>query len=206
MVGVGILKHIVQRVMAMDLTTKDVKLRVAKLFNLSEDEAARVIIRARSELKKPRVREAKRKIVFIPQCLRKRECKAPLTEEGFQCQACSADCQARLIREAALSGGASCFIVPGGTMVRNLIAKYSPDAVIGIACHKEAEEGLNECDKAGVPAVGVLLLRDGCVNTLVDFEEVKTVLEDAGLACSTVEFPAAFSAASTPLVLKPKSD
>lgn len=180
----GILKSIVQRAMAVDLTTKDVKIRVAKLFNLSEDEASRVIIRARSELKKQRVREAKRKIVFVPQCLRKRECKAPLSEEGFVCRACSPDCQARLIRERALAGGASCFIVPGGTMVRNIIAKRRPDAVIGIACWKEAEEGLNECDKAGVPAVGVTLLRDGCVNTLVDLEDVKNVLEEVGLAPS----------------------
>ena len=181
MFALGFLKSMVQRVMAMDLSTKDVKVKVAQLFNLSEDEASKLIIRARGERKKDAVTQAKRKTIFIPQCLRKRECKAELTEDGFKCKRCSADCQARLIRDYALASGAECFIVPGGTMVRNIIAKRSPNAVVGIACHKEAEEGLNECDKAGVPAVGVLLLRDGCVNTLVDVEEVKTLLNEIGL-------------------------
>ncbi len=172
----------VQRAMALDLNTKDVKMRVAKLFNLSEEEATKLIIRARSELKKERVRAAKRKTVFLPQCLRKRECKAQLTEEGFQCKQCSSDCQARQIRDYVLAAGAPCFIVPGGTMVRNIIAKRKPGAVIGVACYKELEEGADECDKAGVPAVGVTLLRDGCVNTLVDVEEVKELLGEVGLA------------------------
>ena len=170
--------------MAMDLSTKDLKVRVAELFNLSEDEAARVIIRARNELKKEKLSAAKKKIVFLPQCLRKRECKAPLTEEGFQCKRCSEDCQARQIRDYSLAGGAECFIVPGGTMVRNIVVSRKPDGVVGVACWKEAEEGAAECEKLGVPAVGVTLVRDGCVNTLVDVEEVKALLDEVGLSSS----------------------
>jgi hypothetical protein len=75
-----------------------------------------------------------------------------------------------------------------------------------VACHKEVEEGLNECDKVGVPAVGVTLLRDGCVNTLVDVEEVKAVLEEAGLAPPSAAPQNASSApARAPRVSKPKA-
>jgi len=178
----GLITEMVQRVMALDLSTKDVKVRVAKLFNISEDEAGKLILRARTERNKPRVRAARKKTVFIPQCLRKRDCKAPLTEEGFQCKRCSADCQARTIRDYCLAAGVPCFIVPGGTMMRNLVVKHKPDGVIGVACCKEVEEGMNECDKAGVPAAGVTLVRDGCVDTLVDVEEVKALLDEVGLA------------------------
>ena len=183
----GLIAGMVQRVMALDLSTKDVKVRVAKLFNISEDEAGRLILRARSERNKQRVRDAENKMVFIPQCLRKRDCKAPLTEEGFQCKRCSADCQARLIRDYALAAGAPCFIAPGGTMMRNLVAKNKPGGVIGVACCKEVEEGMNECDKFGVPAVGVTLVRDGCVDTLVDVEEVKALLKEVGLESKPVK-------------------
>lgn len=174
-IGLSLIKELLQRVMAMDLSTKDVKLKIMKLFNLSEEEATKLLIRAKSELRKQQVKQARKKIVLLPQCLRNQKCKAPLTEEGFACNGCELDCKIKKIKEFT---SLPSYILPGGSMVAKIVAKEKPGAVIGIACFKEVDLGMSECEKIGLPSVGVTLLKDGCVNTLVDFNEVKQLLEE----------------------------
>lgn len=117
------------------------------------------------------------RIVLVPQCLRKTDCKAPLGEHGYVCQHCNPDCQVNQITKAAKNlGYKGVYILPGGTMVQKIIDFSQPHAILGIACEKEALLGGLLLQKLGVVGRAILLLRDGCVNTLVKIADVLKTL------------------------------
>lgn len=117
------------------------------------------------------------RILLLPQCLRNPDCPAPQNEEGYICQQCSPDCQVnKLSQEATRLGYKSSYILPGGSMLKHIIAKTQPKAVIGISCEEEALLGILLLEKYGIVAVGILLTRDGCYNTTVNLETVLSVL------------------------------
>jgi hypothetical protein len=67
------------------------------------------------------------------------------------------------------------FIAPGSTLIKRMMKKYRPEAIIGVGCLMEIKEGLDLCDRAGVVGMGVVTLKDGCVETLVDWNELRDV-------------------------------
>jgi len=116
------------------------------------------------------------RILFLPQCLRARECPAKLGSHGYECQECG-KCELLQVTHQALSlGYKSVFILPGGSIVAKIFAKVRPRACLGIACLKELVLGSYVCEKFDVIAQGIPLLRDGCVNTDVDWKQVNTAL------------------------------
>jgi hypothetical protein len=64
------------------------------------------------------------------------------------------------------------FIVPGSSFIQRMVQKYRPEAIIGVGCIIEVKDGLEMCDRMGIPGIGVVTLKDGCVETLVDWNEV----------------------------------
>ncbi len=117
------------------------------------------------------------RIVFVPQCLRQSDCKAPLGEHGYICQHCNPECQVHLITEAADKlGYKGVYILPGGSMAQKIIDFSKPHAILGIACEKEALLGGLLLKKLGIVGRGILLFRDGCVNTLVKVADVLKIL------------------------------
>ena len=117
------------------------------------------------------------RIVFVPQCLRESDCKAPLGEHGYVCQHCNPECQVHKITKAAdRLGYKGVFILPGGTMAQKIIDFSQPHAILGIACEKEALLGGLLLKKLGIVGRGILLFRDGCVNTLVKIADVLKIL------------------------------
>lgn len=116
------------------------------------------------------------RILFLPQCLRSKECPAELGEYGYECQECGKCMLKKIIRLAKNLGYKGVFILPGGSIAKNIIFKVKPKACVGVACFKELVLGSFLCEKIGVLAQGVALLRDGCVNTLVDWKSVKDAL------------------------------
>jgi len=116
------------------------------------------------------------RILFLPQCLRAKECPAKLGSYGYICQECGKCELLQVTRQALSLGYRSVFILPGGSIVAKIFAKARPKACLGIACLKELVLGSYVCEKLGVIAQGVPLLRDGCVNTDVDWKQVNTAL------------------------------
>ncbi len=115
----------------------------------------------------------KDKVVFIPQCLRNsKRCKAKLTGLGYKCMSCCR-CRARKIREKGESLGYRVFIVPGDSMVFNIVRKFKPKAVFGIGCLKEL---VIAAEEIGIPAMAVELSKDGCVDTTVNLEKIFEIL------------------------------
>ncbi len=119
----------------------------------------------------------KERIVFVPQCLREPDCKAPLSEHGYICQRCNPGCQIQQITNTAEKiGYKGVYILPGGSMAQKIIDFSNPHAILGIACEKEAFLGGLLLKKLGLVGRGILLLRDGCVNTLVKIADVLKIL------------------------------
>ncbi|MGB9577367.1 MAG: DUF116 domain-containing protein, partial [Candidatus Norongarragalinales archaeon] len=155
----------------------------ADLFGISEREASLVIIGAKNYKNLAAVKAAKKKIAFLPHCIRspvrlvKGECRASFDENGFHCKKCDDTCQVKLLQERLKI---PVFVTPGSTILFRIIKREKPGAVIGFGCIREIEDGLAACEKLGIPALGVALLNDGCFKTLVDFESASELLSQVG--------------------------
>ena len=68
------------------------------------------------------------------------------------------------------------FISPGSSLVKRMVKKYRPAAVIGIGCAVEVKEGTAMMDARGIPVQAVSLSRDGCVDTDVDVDQAILVI------------------------------
>ena len=112
--------------------------------------------------------------IFMPQCLRSSQCPANLTPEGLKCHACGRCTvgQARLLLEKM---GYRVFIVPGSSFIKRMVKKYRPKAIVGVGCLTEVKEGIDMADKIGLVAMGVVTVKEGCVETLVDWADVYEV-------------------------------
>ncbi len=110
------------------------------------------------------------RILLLPQCLRSRDCPAELKEHGYECQECGKCKIEEVIQEAKRLGYKDVFILPGGSIVKKILVKEKPKACLGVACLKELMLGSFICEKFGVVGQGIALLKDGCVNTEVDWK------------------------------------
>jgi hypothetical protein len=57
------------------------------------------------------------------------------------------------------------FVVPGASFIKRMVKKYNPRAILGVGCLQELKEGGEMCEKMKIPAQGIVLLKDGCVST-----------------------------------------
>jgi hypothetical protein len=117
---------------------------------------------------------AEKRAIFLPQCLRSARCPANLTPEGIWCQGCGLCTTGEAIRDL-LRMGYRVFIVPGSSFIKRMVKKYRPEGIIGVGCILEVKEGLDLCDHLGIPGMGVVTLKDGCVETCVNWNEVLDV-------------------------------
>ena len=67
------------------------------------------------------------------------------------------------------------FIVPGSSFIKRMVKKYHPKAIVGVGCLTEVKEGIDMADKIGLVAMGVVTVKEGCVETLVDWADVYEV-------------------------------
>jgi hypothetical protein len=86
-------------------------------------------------------------------------------------------CKIKDIIEFAEKLGYKVCVATGGTMVKRVMAKEKPEGVVGVGCIFEVKEGLELCHLYGIPSQGVILSKDGCVETDVDVNELCRVLE-----------------------------
>ncbi len=131
----------------------------------------------RINLEKFRSTPKSERILILPHCLRSRSCPAKIGEYGYACQKCGKCVVCRLSEAAKDEGYFGVFVVPGASVVSRLLKRYGPNAVLGVACTKELVPAIGEVEKLGIVAQAVPLLRDGCVDTLVDRNEVMEKLK-----------------------------
>ncbi len=171
------MKRTIQKLIGLgvDLSTKKALKAALKILGIKPENVDKLYIELKNNIHKKGfdLVPPKDKIVFLPQCLRNsKKCKAKLTKYGYVCVECGA-CKVFKIKNKAEKLGYRVFIVPGGSMVLNIIKKEKPKAVLGVACINEIVTALEEIK---IPTYGVELLRDGCVDTDVDLNEVYNLL------------------------------
>ena len=147
-----------------------------RLLGLEDQELTAFFIRLHNTLSTTSFEEVpvKERAIFIPQCMRASDCPAHLTPEGLICRRCGR-CEVGENIDHLEEIGYMVWIAPGSTLIKRMFKKYHPKAIIGIGCLMEVKEGLEMCDKAGVIGMGVVTMRDGCVETAVNWPDVYDV-------------------------------
>jgi len=115
--------------------------------------------------------------IFLPHCLKSRDCPASTDDEGVHCEKCGRCAMATLVT-AAEEAGVRVFCAPGGTLVKALIKKYLPKAVIGVACWKEILLAYELLWNTGIVVHVFPLERDGCFETSVNPESLLSFLKE----------------------------
>ena len=176
----GDMKKFIQEMIdaGADFSTKKALKRSLRLIGLKPENVDRVYIDFKNDYYKERFKGAEtgNKIIFLPQCLRKPNCKAVLDDDGYHCVSCSAECKVSAIKAHAENLGYKIYICPGGSMIAKIILKYKPKAVLGVACIKEILMATEELELKRIPYQAVELSRDGCVATDVDVQHVFSLL------------------------------
>jgi hypothetical protein len=146
-------------------------------LGMDEKELMKLYIELKNKLHRKRFvkTDYSNRILLLPQCLRSKDCEAELGEYGYVCKDCGR-CHIPEIKGFAEELGYKVFILPGGGVVEKIIKAFKPKAVLGVACLKELVLGSIVCEKIKIPAQGVALLRDGCVEADVHWSEVREAL------------------------------
>jgi len=154
--------------------------KIAKSLGLNERLIHYTHIELRNKMYEFKYRKApkEKSLLFLPHCLRHpKKCQAKYDKEGLKCEKCG-KCKIKdLVELAEKSGWQGAFICPGGSMVKALIKKHKPKAILGVSCYNEAKLAFENLRNSSVTLQAVLLLRDGCVNTDVNIDEVKEKME-----------------------------
>ncbi len=149
---------------------------IFRLIGLEDAEMLSFFIQLRNSMNKGSFAEIPvgERMVFLPQCLRSARCPAHLSPEGLNCRSCG-QCSIGYWRGVLEEIGYRVFIAPGSTLIKRMVKKYRPRAIIGVGCLSEVKEGLELTDKVGIVGMGVVTLKDGCVETLVNWDDVMDV-------------------------------
>ena len=66
---------------------------------------------------------------------------------------------------------------PSG-VIKRMIKKYRPGAIVGVGCIMEIKEGVDLCHRYDIPAIGVPLLTSGCISTELEWERFYETISD----------------------------
>ena len=146
---------------------------ICKLFRLDDKELTTFFIKLHNtmNLRAFTAVPVDRRSIFLPQCLRSARCPAHLSPEGLKCKRCGL-CQIGQMIDIMEGMGYGVYIVPGSSFIKRLIKKDHPEAIVGVGCLMEVKEGIEMADRMGLLAMGVVTLKDGCVETVVNWNDV----------------------------------
>jgi hypothetical protein len=158
-----------------------------RLFGLEDREVQTFFIQLQNVMNKKAFAAVpiKSRAIFLPQCLRSSHCPAHLTPEGLKCRSCGS-CNIAHVRNLLERLGYRIFIVPGSSFIKRMVRQYHPKAIIGVGCLSEIKEGLEMADKMGLVAMGVVTLKEGCVETILNWDDL---FEIASLGIDPAQIP-----------------
>ncbi len=152
--------------------------QVATKVGVEEQELFQLYVEAknRSMIESFAATPYNERIVLLPQCLRAKDCPAEIGKYGYECQQCGRCSVAKIMQLTKDLGYKGAFVMPGGSLAKTILLELKPKASLGVACSKELVLGSYLCEKVGVIGQGVRLLKDGCINTIVDMKALKETL------------------------------
>ena len=149
---------------------------IANLLKLDEHLIDDIAIKVRDDINKEKFKKipAEKTLIFLPHCLRHRDCPATLQKEGLNCTECGL-CSIGVIKKKAEPLGYKLYIVPGGSFVKKIVMEKKFKAVIGVACHEDLNQMMmllsDFCPQ------GVLIEKTGCFETKVNVKKVFEKIE-----------------------------
>ena len=144
---------------------------IANFLKLDEYLIDDIAIRVRDELNKEKFKSvpAEKTLIFLPHCLRHRDCPATLQKEGLNCTECGL-CSIGVIKKKTEPMGYKLYIVPGSSFVKKIVMENKFKAVLGVACHEDLNQMMmllsDFCPQ------GALLEKTGCFETKVNIKKV----------------------------------
>ncbi|HIP84995.1 MAG TPA: DUF116 domain-containing protein [Methanothermococcus okinawensis] len=123
-------------------------------------------------------KRAERKVLILPHCLRDIKCPAKLGINGVECVFCNR-CPLGSIIKVARDNNYEVYIIPGSTFIKRILKEKNPTGVFGVSCYRDLFYGMNYLSRRGIPVQGQPLLKDGCICTSVDMEELLTRIRDS---------------------------
>jgi len=145
---------------------------IAKILKLDDTLIDNISIEIRNNVNKKKFEEipASQTLIFLPHCLRHRDCPAPLQKEGVKCSCCGL-CSIGTIKQKAEPKGYKLYIVPGSSFVKKIVMENNNfKSVIGVACHEDLNQMMMLL--SNFYPQGVLLEKTGCYETKVNVKEV----------------------------------
>ncbi len=144
---------------------------IAKLMKLDDHLIDDIAIKVRDDVNKEKFRQipANKTLIFLPHCLRHRDCPATLQKDGLNCTECGL-CSIGVIKKKAEPLGYKLYIVPGSSFVKKIVMENKFQAVIGVACHEDLNQMMMLL--SDFYPQGVLLEKTGCFETKVNVKKV----------------------------------
>ena len=144
---------------------------IARFLNLDDNLIDDVAIKVRIDLNKEQYRKipAEKTLVFLPHCLRHKDCPATLQKEGLNCTECGL-CSIGVIKKKAEPLGYKMYIVPGSSFVKKIVMENKFQTVLGVACHEDLNQMMMLL--SDFYPQGVLLEKTGCFETKVNVKKV----------------------------------
>jgi hypothetical protein len=131
-----------------------------------------------------RFRKARRKLAFLPHCLRDLEadCRAAPRDIDYTCRACSIICNVNAVSTLLRQNGIEPYLWMQANLT-SLFRKLKEEGglgVMGIACIPELVRGMRMCEKFGIPVVGIPLNANRCARWMGEFYPTSVELEAVG--------------------------
>lgn len=117
-----------------------------------------------------------RRLFLLPHCLRDPAvCGGQYDSVGLHCAGCG-NCEIQNLKLTAERLGYSVVVAEGTGSVLMKILEGEADAIFGVACLDSLEKSFHRVAELGVPHVALPLLRDGCVDTEAEIDEIRRML------------------------------
>ena len=144
---------------------------IAQFLNLDDHLIDDIAIKVRNDLNKEQYKKipADKTLIFLPHCLRHKDCPATLQKEGLNCTECGL-CSIGVIKKKAEPMGYKLYIVPGSSFVKKIVMENKFQTVLGVACHEDLNQMMMLL--SDFYPQGVLLEKTGCFETKVNVKKV----------------------------------
>ena len=128
-----------------------------------------------------RFRTARRKLAFLPHCLRDLEadCRAAPRDIDYACRGCSIRCNVHAVSALLRENSIEPYIWMQANLKRLFRRLRSAEGglgVMGIACVPELVRGMRMCAKLDIPVVGVPLNANRCARWMGEFKATSVEL------------------------------
>lgn len=145
--------------------------KILKLFKKDEEIIDIIGVKVMNKINKEKFDKipANKTLIFLPHCLRHRDCEAFLQENGLKCTECG-KCSIGVIKKRAEAKEYTVYIVPGSSFIKKIIKEKDFEAILGVACYSDLNQIMMLL--SNFHPQGVLLTKTGCFETKVNIKDV----------------------------------